>query len=50
MNGSDRVQQVRTFALVGRICGFDGRADRRSRMMNRQEEAGKAGGRAVLAR
>ena len=50
MNGSDRVQKVVRFAWVGRIRVFDGRVDRRGRMMNRQEVAGKAGGRAVWAR
>ena len=50
MNGSDRVQKVKPFALVGRISGFDGRVDERSGMMDRQQVAGRAGGKAVLAR
>ena len=48
LNGSDRAQQVKPFALVGRICGFDGWIDGRSRTMSRQEVAEEAGGRAVL--
>jgi len=30
LNGSDRAQQVKPFALVGRICGFDGWIDGRA--------------------
>ena len=50
MNGSDRVQKVKTFAVMGRICGFDGWMELGSRVLKRQEVAGKAGYRAVLAR
>ena len=50
LNGSDRVQKVKTFAVMGRICGFDGWMELGSRVLKRQEVAGKAGYRAVLAR
>jgi hypothetical protein len=40
--GSDRAQQFKRSALAGKIGVFDGRADGRSRMMNRRKAAGKA--------
>jgi hypothetical protein len=50
LNESDRVQKVKTFAVMGIICGFDGRVERRSWVLKHQGVAGKTGGRAVLAR
>ena len=47
MNGYDRVQPVRIFALVSSIRSFDGRGAQRSRMMNRPDVAGEAGRRGV---
>jgi hypothetical protein len=38
------VQRYKEIAVMGRICGFEGRMERRSRVLKRQEEAEETAG------
>ena len=49
MNGFNQVQRFKEIAVMGKISGFEDRAERWSRVLKRQEEAEETAGRAFGA-
>ena len=50
MNGAEPVQRVKELAVMDRICGFEGRMERRSVALRHRAEAEEIAGRAFWAR